>query len=88
MNNVTVTMDDAASQGFSKSAVNTGSYRPTNMGAGDGFLAPAPSGSPATALSIFNGTSANGAWRLFIVDDQDQDAGTVGSGWEVTITTQ
>jgi subtilisin-like proprotein convertase family protein len=88
ISNVTVTLDDAASQSFSKSTINTGSYRPTNMGSGDSFPAPAPGGSPASALSIFNGTSANGVWRLFVVDDQDQDAGTVAGGWEVAITTQ
>jgi subtilisin-like proprotein convertase family protein len=88
MNSVTLTIDDAASQSFSKSAINTGSYRPTNLSSGDSFPAPAPGGSPATALSTFNRTTANGAWRLFILDDQNQDVGAVSGGWEVTITTQ
>jgi primary-amine oxidase len=88
INNVTLTIDDAASQSFSRSTINTGSYRPTNLGSGDGFPAPAPGGSPATALSAFNSTAANGVWRLFVVDDQDEDTGTMSGGWEVTITTQ
>ena len=88
INNVTVTIDDAASQSFSKSTINIGSYQPTNLGSGDSFPSPAPGGSPATSLSVFNRTIANGAWRLFIVDDQDEDAGSMSGGWEVTITTQ
>ena len=88
INNVTVTIDDAASQSFSKSTINTSSYRPTNSGSGDGFPSPAPGGSSAPSLSVFNRTTANGAWRLFILDDQDEDAGALSGGWEVTITTQ
>jgi subtilisin-like proprotein convertase family protein len=88
INNVTVTIDDAASQSFSKSTINTGSYRPRNLGSGDDFPAPAPGGSPATGLSAFNHTTANGVWQLYVVDDQNEDTGTMSGGWEVTITTQ
>jgi subtilisin-like proprotein convertase family protein len=64
-----------------------GSYRPTNYGAGDSFPAPAPTPSGATRLSAFNGTSANGAWKLFIVDDAFGYSGSVGDGWTLDIVT-
>src|SRR5438552_309889 len=40
----------------------SGTFQPINYGGGDTFPAPAPAGSAATALSVFNGTNPNGNW--------------------------
>ena len=48
---------------------------------------PHPEPSSATALSVFAGTHPNGDWRLFVVDDDVFDAGSIASGWSLTIWT-
>ncbi len=54
----------------------------------DLFPAPAPDPSgAASALSVFDGTSANGIWQLFVVDDSDQDSGVIAQGWELRFET-
>ena len=42
---------------------------------------------PPSALSVFDGTSANGIWQLFVVDDTDQDSGVIAQGWELRFET-
>ena len=68
-------------------ALESGTYRPTNIGGDDPFPAPAPTPSPATSLSVFNGTEPNGTWRLYIVDDNGVDFGSLAGGWSLTIAT-
>jgi hypothetical protein len=52
------------------------------------FPAPAPDpAGAASALSVFDGTSANGIWQLFVVDDTDQDSGVIAQGWELRFET-
>ncbi|MEZ4642133.1 MAG: hypothetical protein R3E31_05225 [Chloroflexota bacterium] len=58
-----------------------GSYKPTNIGSGDTFPAPALSPSSATTLDIFNSTDPNGTWSLYLVDDASGDSGTLAGGW-------
>jgi uncharacterized repeat protein (TIGR01451 family) len=65
-------------------------YVPTNyagLGTADLFPPPAP-GIPYTnsLLTSFNGTSPNGVWSLYVVDDNAQDVGSI-SGWSLTILT-
>jgi hypothetical protein len=54
----------------------------------DVFATPAPAGSHGTALSVFDGTAPNGAWRLFVVDDCEEDSGSITGGWSLDITVQ
>ena len=63
-----------------------GSYRPANYEPGDPFPAPAPTPTGNVALSTFDGTSPNGTWSLYVVDDA---LGSIGSinGWRLQITT-
>ena len=85
---VTVTLDDAATQGLPDSTrISTGTYKPTNVGAGDTFAAPAPAGPYGALLSVFNGAAPNGVWALYVVDDEANDQGTIAGGWTLTITT-
>ena len=68
------------------------SYVPTDNDAQglDTFPAP-PSGGSAPpqdggpALSAFDGTNPNGAWKLYVVDDTIGCAGQFAGGWSLTI---
>jgi len=72
-----------------------GFFQPTNVGTGDAFPAPAPATAPsqpapagtATFASTFNGTSPNGTWSLYIVDDLTANTGEIAGGWSLDITT-
>lgn len=88
--------DSAERQMPTQDPITSGTFQPTNYeftNNPDTFaphpLIPTPllSGS---ALSVFNGTNANGAWTLF-VDDGDNDTpdtnGSFGGGWSLGITT-
>ena len=88
---VTVTLDDEAPEPIPAPLVS-GTYQPTQAGTGTDcddvvpLAPPAPAGPYGTALSAFDGASANGAWSLYIVDDVHGDAGDA-DGWSIAITT-
>jgi hypothetical protein len=85
---INLTFDDAAASSLPDAAqIVAGTFRPTNIGAGDLFAAPAPAGPHGTALNVFNGTSPNGTWNLFVVDDVGGDVGSISGGWSLDITT-
>jgi subtilisin-like proprotein convertase family protein len=87
--NVTVTFDDAASGTIPDAGpVVSGTFRPSNIGTGDTFPAPAPVGPypDPQLLSVFNGVNANGTWSLFVVDDVGGDVGNFNGGWSLNIT--
>ena len=89
VSNINVGLDDEAAGPLpSSTALTTGLFQPTNVGPGDAFPAPAPSSlTAATALSAFDGTDPNGTWKLYVVDDNINDAGTLSRGWQLTIDT-
>jgi hypothetical protein len=64
--------------------------KPTNHAPSDVFPAPAPPAdpTPATALSEFDGTSPNGTWELYVVDDALGESGAISGGWCLTIDVQ
>ncbi len=87
---LTFTLDDQAA-GTIPNPFVAGTYQPTqdNTGDCDHFVPlapPAPAGPYGTALSAFNGVSANGTWKLYIVDDIAVTAGDA-EGWSIAITT-
>ena len=94
--NVTV-VDDAAWTFSDTGATtlnmpNAGTYLPTNPSGTDTFPTPAPAGPynaapSATFASVYNGTNPNGTWTLWAVDDLLNNAGSLNSGWSVSITT-
>ena len=98
VSNATVTFDATAAAAVPQTtAIATGTYRPTDYtfgGTTDNFPAPgpAPAASPATPypadLAVFNGTSPNGTWNLFVLDDGTGDVGNVSGGYTLTIVTQ
>ncbi len=88
VNNVTLTFDDTAAVSLPDSTqITTGTFKPTNIGAGDTFAAPAPAAPYAATLSTFNNLNPNGTWSLYILDDTAGDAGTMALGWSLTIQT-
>lgn len=42
---------------------------------------------PALNLSTFNGKNPNGAWKLYVVDDANDDKGNINGGWELQLNT-
>lgn len=88
--NLNLTFDDSASTTIPTSGpLVSGTYQPTNFNTGtDVFPSPAPAGPYASGpLSTFNGASPNGVWSLFIVDDQEGEAGSLSGGWSIDFTT-
>jgi VCBS repeat-containing protein len=88
--------DQAANQLPTQDDLVSGRFQPTNYDFSnqpDKFApnplipTPLPSGS---ALSVFNGSNANGTWTLFVVDADNDTPDTNGSfagGWSLSITT-
>ncbi len=88
--NADLTFDDAAAGLVN--AVTTGTYRPTDNSSEilDAFAGPAPLRPYLTgnaALSNFNGASPNGEWRLYVMDDAQNNSGSIAGGWSLDITT-
>jgi len=79
-----ITLEDGAPA--PPAALSSGSYAPTDAEPGDTMAAPAPAGPYASPLSIFNGTSPNGVWSLFVMDDAGADVGSM-AGFTLFIST-
>lgn len=87
LNGVTLTFDDAAVNRIpSAGPVPSGTYRPTSLSPGT-WPAPAPAASAFSELGIFQGTSPNGTWRLFVYDDSAVDTGRISDGWSLFLQT-
>jgi subtilisin-like proprotein convertase family protein len=86
---VTITLNDQAGP-FPDLGVNqplpSGTYQPANNLVGEDPFDGAPTPSGAVALSTFNGSDPNGAWQLYVFDDQGGSSGAFAGGWELTIT--
>lgn len=91
--NLTWTFDDAADEALpADGALSSGTFRPgSNFGGATVFSPPAPpppgGGQYPQTLSVFNGRSAVGDWKLYIEDFASPDEGRLSGGWSVTITT-
>jgi kumamolisin len=60
-----------------------------NALAGNNFITPitAPAPPYGSTLAALNGGNPNGAWSLFVLDDQSPDSGVISNGWSLTLTT-
>ena len=89
LNGVTLVFDDATTNSLPDNAqINSGEFKPTNFGTGDTFASPAPPGPYLTNLSAFSGISPNGAWSLYVLDDANNNAGGITTGWRLGLTMQ
>ena len=85
--NATLTLDSTAANPLpDNTEILAGTYRPTDYATGDILLAPAPIGPYGADLNVFNGVDPNGTWQLFVFDDSGGDSGSVGGGWELSLT--
>jgi streptogramin lyase len=93
---ITLTLDDQASRSLSNTdPLVSGIYRPTNITDPNESTtegnAPGPSSTNfPSALSTFNGQSANGTWKLWVNDDNlnaKDTAGKIYGGWGLDIDT-
>ncbi|MGH8067686.1 MAG: C25 family cysteine peptidase [Candidatus Entotheonellia bacterium] len=91
---ITITFDDTVASSlpcFDSAPLSSGTFKPTNCtppGASP-FPDPAPDppyASPAL-LSVFNGQSPNGTWRLYVNDPVSGGSGRVRLGWIINIST-
>lgn len=80
----TLTFDDEAATALPASCAN-GTYRPTNIGGGD----TTPSGATTLSgtLSGFDGRNPAGNWRLWVIDDNATETGSISAGFTVKIST-
>src|SRR5439155_12304064 len=65
----------------------TSTNQPGRYFAAVSFPVPAPAAPFGATLATLAGKDANGSWKLFIFDDSTGDAGMIGSGWNLQITT-
>lgn len=84
---VTITLDDAAAASLPDNGpLVSGTFKPTNNEGDETLNVPGPTvPRSGTTLGFFNGTNANGTWRLWVQDDTGGDAGSIGS-WSINIT--
>jgi hypothetical protein len=86
LNEATFTFDSQAGSELSGSSCSSGTFRPTNISAGDSWPAPGPGAVTTAQLNNFNGEDPNGEWELFVVDGTAAQGGTIQQ-WSVTATT-
>ncbi len=83
LSGLTLTLDDTAANSLPDTGpIVSGTFKPTNIEAGDIFQAPAPAPLGTSTLSVFSGTNPNGPWNLYVVDDLGGDTGTM-TRWNV-----
>ncbi len=89
VSNLSLTIEDSASSAMpDEGTLASGTYKPTNVGSGDTFPAPAPPGPPSgTTLAALSGIAPNGTWSLFLVDDNGSNAGSINGGWSIALAT-
>ena len=84
---LTYTFDDDAAAALPSTCTGappSGTYKPSNYDTSDSF----PGVSPPYPLGLgnFRGVPPNGAWQLYVFDDQPADAASIG-GWTLDLTT-
>lgn len=94
--NLTLTFDDDATGALPVyGQLTSGTFRPTNgwLTFGDtnlpyDFPVPAPPGNSnsPSALAVFRNTDPTGTWKLFILDNNAGDAGSIANGWSLNLT--
>jgi subtilisin-like proprotein convertase family protein len=91
ISDVTVTFSDDASKPLpAEGRILTGTYTPTNYEPGErgelDSFPEVPDGPISTHLSVYNNSSPNGTWSLYVMDDGPGDAGAINGGWSLQIS--
>lgn len=80
--------DDAVGSLPDTSPLVSGTYKPTDFEPGEAFPLPAPQGATTgTTLNAFYGSAPTGFWKLFVVDDNGANAGSVAGSWSINLQT-
>ena len=79
--------DEGATQLPDAAPITDTRYQPANYAGPDTFPAPAPDLVGNTSLSVFDGHSAAGVWRLYAMDDAPLDTGAIDA-WGLRIRLQ
>lgn len=84
-----LTFDDTAEGTvLDNGPITTNVFRPIDYEPGEVYPAPAPSGPPTgTTLGSFFGSSPNGIWRLFVVNDSGAGFGSIAGAWSIAVQT-
>ncbi len=88
VNNTTITFDDnAASPIPDLTLITNGTYRPFNYFPVADNIPPFSSGTfwNNSSLATVIGSNPNGAWSLYVFDDNTSDAGSIVGGWSLNI---
>jgi uncharacterized repeat protein (TIGR01451 family) len=95
VSNLTLTFDDSATNSLPSSSLFgtgagqlvSGTYLPTDDGLSLAFSSPAPVAPYGTVLGVVNGSSPNGTWALYVLDNTHGDDGSIAQGWSLNLTT-
>jgi subtilisin-like proprotein convertase family protein len=80
-NSLRITFADNASPIPAFGTLSSQTYGPANYSPGLSLPLPAPAEPYETNLSVFNGLSPNGDWKLYVLDDTYPDGGSIDGGW-------
>jgi subtilisin-like proprotein convertase family protein len=87
---ITLTFDQSATNSLNDTDLATsGTYKPSESATTtvEPLSPPAPGGPTYPVdLNVFTGAPANGAWNLFIADQDGGDSGTLAGGWSLNLT--
>ena len=87
--NVTLTFDGTDPDSLPNNGpLVSGTFKPTDFDSGVDVFPNLPAGPYGLALSVFNGISPTGTWRLYVQDDLLNDRGSLDGGWSLSITTR
>ena len=87
LSGVSLTFDDAAESLLPQSSqILSGNFKPSQYGIVN-FPTNAPAQPYDSALAVLNGSSPNGTWSLYVMDDSAGDSGSIVGGWSLGITT-
>ena len=68
-----------------KTIIPSGVYRPTGPKGSDSAI-PGVTTSTATSLAVFQRSTANGPWKLYVYDHVSGDSGRIAGGWSLSLT--
>lgn len=83
-----IVITDSATESLPDNAMlQSGEFKPTNIGTDDIWPANTPAASANTSLNVFNGFDPNGTWKIYASNDISGAMGSITGGWSITIYT-